>query len=114
MRRIPPEFQELAQYIQRKRKELGYRQSQLAAHLGVSGSYLCQVERGKMKPSDKLLNNLERKLELRPGTLFLIIGRPSMDLVRALTSDQPPAGDSLADISPAERQELTQYLLRRS
>ena len=52
------------------RKERGYSLRQLAAATGLSHSFLCDIERGRCKPSLDTLEVLARALEVAPG-IFL-------------------------------------------
>ena len=107
---VPKEYQELGRYVREVRRSLGATQAYIAARVDVTESYICQVERGKTRVSERVLQKLETALELRSGALFVRIGKPPFDLVKTLLEPAPPRTDPLTDIDPAEREELTRYL----
>ena len=105
MTSVPIEYQALGVFVRETRRELGVGQGYVAERTEVTAGYISQVETGKTKPSDGFLQRLEVALELRPGTLFLRIGKPPLDLLKALLQ---PA--DIADASGNELVELTRYL----
>ncbi len=108
---IPQNYQGLGELIRTTRKSLGATQKYIGRRAGrVTASYICQIEKAKAKPSDAFLQNLERALELRAGTLFVRIGKPPFDLIKTLLEPKPAEGDPLADMKPHEREELIKYL----
>jgi putative transcriptional regulator len=62
--------EKLGRAIKKKRIDKGIRQQELAAKIGVTSSYLSQVERGRA-PSYALLLKIADALEMKIGRLLL-------------------------------------------
>lgn len=56
--------------IRRKRKELGYTQERLAERVGVTPSYIGQIERGHTYPSFEVLANITLNLAIDANQYF--------------------------------------------
>ncbi len=54
----------IASVIKARRKELGITQAKLAEMTGVSRSYICDIETGRMSPSMKTLMRIMDSLSL--------------------------------------------------
>lgn len=54
----------IASVIKARRKELGITQAKLAEMTGVSRSYICDIETGRMSPSMKTLMRITDSLSL--------------------------------------------------
>ena len=52
------------------RKNAGFSQRQLAKNVGITPSYLCQVELGRRHPSSMLLKRISSALNIPPEVLF--------------------------------------------
>ena len=107
---IPPEYIELGRFIREERRKWKFTQMHVARRVGVSASYICQVEKGATKASDGILHRLESVLELPRGTLFLKILKPLFDLVSTFWEPEPTTVDLLADITSDECKKLIDYL----
>ena len=55
--------------IREARNRRGFTQRRLAALVGVTPSYLCQLERNRTRPTVKMAGALEEQLGLTPGRL---------------------------------------------
>ena len=64
----------LANRIRKRRKSLGYTQSDLAQRAGVSPRFLAQLESGKGNISVQKLANISAALSLSLGELFRGLG----------------------------------------
>ena len=107
---VPQEYRDLGAFVRETRRRLGVTQVYVAERASVSNGYICQVERGITKVSDAFLTKLENALELPYGTLFLKVGKPTMDLVKTLLQPTPVTQDPFADATKSEREELIKYL----
>ena len=64
----------LANRIRKRRKSLGYTQSDLAQHAGVSARFIAQLESGKGNISVQKLANISAALSISLGELFRGLG----------------------------------------
>ncbi len=56
--------------IQRRRKEIGYSQEELAEKIGVSRAYMGFIEQGRNAPSLEVLEKIAKHLKLPISDLF--------------------------------------------
>jgi transcriptional regulator with XRE-family HTH domain len=60
----------LGKKIQRRRKELGLTQEQLAEKVGISLAYMGFIEQGRYAPSLEVLGRVAKALKIRMNELF--------------------------------------------
>lgn len=60
----------LGKKIQRRRKEVGYTQEELADKIGVSRAYMGYIEQGRNAPSLEVLEKIAKHLKLSLSGLF--------------------------------------------
>ena len=60
----------LGKKIQKKRKEMGYTQEELADKIGVSRAYMGYIEQGRNAPSLEVLEKIAKHLRMRLSELF--------------------------------------------
>ncbi len=71
----------LGEVIAKKRKQLGWTQRDVAAKLGISFQYLCDIELGKRSPSDDyFLDMIAATLGLSQDYLYFLAGRLPPDI----------------------------------
>ena len=98
----------------------GLTQKEVAGLLGVSSSYVSQVEGGRTILSLRLLRQLAGIYDVMPAVLFRYFGLQEFDWLALSDQEigQPPQGDPFADLDDELRTELISYLtylrLRRS
>ena len=69
-------------YVRQKRDEYMMSGGTLAERMGISRSYLCDIEKDRRKPaSDSLINKLSAALCVNPEYLFYLAGRIPPDIV---------------------------------
>ncbi|NDY42894.1 helix-turn-helix transcriptional regulator [Dissulfurirhabdus thermomarina] len=71
--------------LRRIRKTLGLTQRKFAEPIGISGSYISDIEKGKARPSSAVLQLLEIRYRINRG--YLVSGDGPM------FHEAPPAGD---------------------
>ncbi|OQX30106.1 MAG: hypothetical protein B0D92_00200 [Spirochaeta sp. LUC14_002_19_P3] len=77
----------LAANLRSMRREAGYSQVELAARVGISTGYMCDIENGRKWPSADTLVALSTALKLDPYQLILpSVDSPYLDRHRAITS----------------------------
>ena len=64
-------YEEMGKRIQKRRKELKLRQTQLAEIAGVSNHYLCNIENGRSIPSLEVFAEICNALKCTPDYLLL-------------------------------------------
>jgi len=81
--------EQLGERIKRLRKELEFGLRETAKKLGISASYLSQIETGQLKtpPAPKVLEDLSKLLGDNFDTLLLLAGRVPEDIEVKLVSD---------------------------
>jgi len=60
----------LGKKVQRKRKELGLTQEQLAEKVGISLAYMGFIEQGRYAPSLEVLDRIARALRVKMNELL--------------------------------------------
>jgi transcriptional regulator with XRE-family HTH domain len=71
----------LGKVIAEKRNKLGWTQRDVAAKLGISFQYLCDIELGKRSPSDDyFLEMIAATLGLSQDYLYFLAGRLPSDI----------------------------------
>lgn len=60
----------LGNKIQKKRKEIGYSQEELAEKIGVSRAYMGFIEQGRNAPSLEILEKIAKHLKMSMSDLF--------------------------------------------
>ena len=60
----------LGKKIQRKRKDLGLTQDELAEKVGISLTYMGFIEQGRYAPSLEVLNKIAKALKIPLSDLF--------------------------------------------
>ncbi|MCL5125314.1 MAG: helix-turn-helix domain-containing protein [Deltaproteobacteria bacterium] len=60
----------LGKRIQKRRKEVGLTQEDLADKIGVSRAYMGFIEQGRNMPSVEVLEKIARQLKIRMSELF--------------------------------------------
>ena len=58
--------------IREKREELGLSQKELAEKIGITQSFLCDIEQGRSKPSIDVAIKLAKVLEARENAIIKI------------------------------------------
>lgn len=71
--------EDLGAFIKTRRTELGLSQRKLAMRVGVSPSYLSQIEKGTRKWPQKYIGAIARELQVSEGDLALVSGVISDD-----------------------------------
>jgi len=56
--------------IQRRRKELGFTQEELAYRVNLSRTHMGHIEQGRKSPSLKVLNKISKALKTSPKDFF--------------------------------------------
>ncbi len=97
------------QELRKLRKEVKYRQVQLAKLAGISAGYISQLETGK-KPTDRVIAKLSGALDIPENRLFIKIGKLKMDLAATLATERTEAPAILASLSDEQYEELLTYL----
>lgn len=64
-------YEEMGKRIQKRRKEMKLRQTELAELAGVSNHYLCNIENGRSIPSLEVFAELCNALKVTPDYLLL-------------------------------------------
>ena len=82
--------------IRERRIDLGIRQADLAAQVGISPSYLNLIEHNKRRIAGSLLADIARALEVEPVTLTDGANRAVLDRLRAAGASFSEAGAELA------------------
>ncbi|HVG49209.1 MAG TPA: helix-turn-helix domain-containing protein [Rubellimicrobium sp.] len=77
--------------IRERRQERGLRQSELAASVGISPSYLNLIEHGRRRIAGKLLADLARALDLNPAALGEGGDGGRLHVLRAAAAGAPDA-----------------------
>tara|TARA_R110001592_G_scaffold3525_24_gene20083 strand:- start:10146 stop:10439 length:294 start_codon:yes stop_codon:yes gene_type:complete len=79
---------DFAKKLQEARKAKGLTQGELGAKIGLPQSHISQIEAGKIDIRLSSLLEIARLLDLEP----MLIPRPMIPAVRAITSDRSDAG----------------------
>lgn len=66
------QYQTIGKRIQQRRKELGFKQCQLAEQLNISNNHMSSIETGREKPSLETLLHICDALHVTPD--YLLIG----------------------------------------
>ncbi len=69
---------ELGQRVRKIRRELGFSQQNFAKKLNISGSFLSEIEAGKVKPSYDFIMSISK--ECRVNLYFLLYGKGNVFL----------------------------------
>ena len=82
--------EQLGERIKRLRKEFEFGLRETAKKLGISASYLSQIETGQLKtpPAPKVLQDLAKLLGDDFDTLLLLAGRVPQDIEVTIVSDR--------------------------
>lgn len=56
-------------FIKKERKKIGFSQKEIANKIGISTSYLCNIEKNNRIPSQKIKNKIERILKKQYNSL---------------------------------------------
>lgn len=70
MARILKAREKLGRRIQKRRKELGYTQEELAEKLNLSRTHMGHIEQGRKSPSLEVLDKIARALRVRVKDLI--------------------------------------------
>lgn len=62
--------EKIGRRVQKRRKELGYTQEELAEKLHISRTHMGHIEQGRKSPSLKLMEKLARALKINLSDLF--------------------------------------------
>lgn len=62
----------IGEVLMRLRKIYGYKAVEMSKHLGISPSYLSEIENGKKQPSLDLLKKYAQLFEIRLSSLILL------------------------------------------
>lgn len=62
--------EKIGRRVQKRRKELGYTQEELAEKLNISRTHMGHIEQGRKSPSLKLMEKLARALKINLSDLF--------------------------------------------
>ena len=65
------DYKEMGKRIQKRRKEMKLKQTQLAELAGISNHYLCNIENGRSIPSLEIFAELCAALKVTPDYLLL-------------------------------------------
>ena len=80
---------QLSDVVRSRRTQLGMSQRTLAARIGVSFQYLCDIEQGRREPSgDELLHLLATNLKLHPDVLYFAAGCWPPDILATSASHE--------------------------
>src|SRR5882757_5743005 len=83
----------MGDYIRQQREQAKISLRQLAEQAGVSNPYLCQIERGRRKPSAEMLEQMAKGLRISAESLYVQAGiledRPGDSGVRAALLTDP-------------------------
>ncbi|HEY4002374.1 MAG TPA: helix-turn-helix transcriptional regulator [Candidatus Xenobia bacterium] len=88
----------MARLLRRERLRCRLSQAEAARQAGVSGAYLCQVERGRKAPSERLAERLEPVYGVRSGRFVSKYRFPR----RRRRAWGPEAGAALRGLMAAE------------
>ena len=92
--------EKFGEFIKEQRTGLKFTREAFAALLGMSASYLNNIERGIQVPSPELIIEIARHLNVRSGYLFQFLD----DTSKAENSVNVPSG-----LTPQERLQVEQY-----
>lgn len=84
---------DLAETIRQARTEKGWRQEDLAEHLGCSRQLVSQIEGGVLVPDDPRLRDLIRLLGLSADRVHALAGRLAPDVAEALQKQPERAAE---------------------
>jgi len=84
---------QLGKLIRHQRELQSRSLREVAQAVGISGPYLSQIERGLRAPSDRVIEEIARSLEMSAGTLNEVVGasragRAPSDPVTAIMADR--------------------------
>lgn len=100
--------EEVGRRIRHLRQERGLSLRRLAVAAGLAPSYLCDVERGRARPSLKALTALAAALGVEVSRL--VGAPPSLDLREALRDPEAAVSYRGRPLSPGERGRVVQIL----
>lgn len=103
----PDATEALSKRIRDLRQQQGLTQREAAANLGMSASFLCQLETGKASFTTTWIRRLAGAYGVSPAELFTMLGVEEFDWLRAIRGDDQ---DPLSNASDEEREELVSYL----
>lgn len=76
-------------FIRRRRDELDLSLRELAKKLDCSPAFISDIELGRRHPSDKVLAEIARVLEVKLDDLRKMDVRPPIDEIKRVTQDDP-------------------------
>jgi transcriptional regulator with XRE-family HTH domain len=63
-------MKELSYNLKRLRKKRNLKQTDLAEKVGVSSTFIANIEQGKRKPSMEIIQKIVNALQIKPKELF--------------------------------------------
>tara|TARA_B100000780_G_scaffold278926_1_gene254427 strand:- start:3278 stop:3571 length:294 start_codon:yes stop_codon:yes gene_type:complete len=96
-------IEDFAKQIQKARKAKGMTQGELGAKMGLPQSHISQLESGKIDMRLSSLLEISRLLDLEP----MLIPRPMIPAIRALTSNRSDIGKRPAWRANIEEEEAS-------
>jgi len=70
MGKITKSSEKLGRKIQKRRKEFGYTQEELAERINLSRTHMGHIEQGRKSPSIKVLEKIAKALKTSPSSFF--------------------------------------------
>jgi transcriptional regulator with XRE-family HTH domain len=79
----------LGPFMRRRRDELDISLREFAKRLDCSAAFISDIELGRRHPSDKVLADIARVLDVKIETLQTMDTRPPIEEIKRLTQDDP-------------------------
>jgi len=107
------EYTRLGSFLKKARLNLPKKNSvdEMADKLGVSSSFVYQVEQGKRKPKDGDMRKWAIRYKVNYVELWKCLDRIPMDLIASFKEKPPPTPDALFNsLTPDEKRELVPFM----
>src|SRR5258708_15019662 len=82
-------MESLGQYMRRRRDELDLSLREFAKRLDCSAAFISDIELGRRHPSEKVLAEIARLLDVKLEELQAMDERPPLDEIKRLTQSDP-------------------------
>ena len=102
MKELPDRWRELGEFIREQRSGARLSLRRLSDMAGISNPYLSQIERGLLKPSAEILQQIAKALRISAETLYVRAG-----ILEEREGDQDLVGEILGDRTLTEDQKQT-------
>jgi transcriptional regulator with XRE-family HTH domain len=79
----------LGSFMRRRRDELDISLREFAKRLDCSAAFISDIELGRRHPSEKVLSEIARVLDVKLETLQALDERPPIDEIKRLTQSDP-------------------------